>query len=188
MRCDVRRRGLTLVEVMVAGVLGLLLLFVIVSLLLPALRLSARGTTLVDIDQRAALLEQRLERALKSTGYRGVHISESGASRHLSVHPILGAVANSKPNLSPTLTVFSWDQDRLRESEVALPEAPQTLTALPDGQLLAALADSPTRSLIEGVSEFEVTLQKGPVVELRFRVEKGTESLEVIRLVSLVNS
>lgn len=188
MRCGVERRGFTLIEVMVAGVLGLLLLFVTVQLLLPAMRLSARGTTLVELDQRASLLEQRLERALKSTGYRGVHIAEAGPDRYLSVHPILGAVADSKPQLASTLTVFSWKQNQLRESEISLPVVPQTLTGLPAAELIAALADSPTRNLVDGVTAFEVSLQKGPVVELRFRVEKGTEGLDVVRAVSLVNS
>lgn len=183
------RAGFTLVEVMVAALLGSLLLYTTVNLLLPAMRLSARGSTLVDIDQRAGLLEQRLERALKATSRRGVGVFASGPNRYLSTHPIEGAIAHSKPRLSSSLTVFSWVGEQLTETE--LPLAHPTLgkpTVLPLEMLLAALPSGRVLHAVEGVTEFQATLEAGPQVSLRFTLEKETEKLAVSRTISLVNN
>lgn len=187
MPCGARRsRGFTLVEIMVAGLLSMLLLFVLLDLLLPAMRLSARGSTLVDIDQRVGLLEVRLERAVKSTGLRGVRVYDNG--RYLSVHPVLGAVADSKPKLSSKLTAFVWADDRLREYELSLPQTPLMLTGLPIESVPAALASGKVLRTMNGVTLFEAKLMKEPVVKVRFRVAKDKESLEVSRTIWMTNN
>lgn len=183
-----RESGVTLLEVMVASVLGALLLYALICLLLPAMRMSARGVALVDIDQRAALLEQRLERALKATSYRGVRSFAQGESRYLSTHPIEGAAANSKPKMASFLTVFTWSQGCLTESEVPLTEPPLCATVLPDGELLAALPSRRDYRVIEGVRHFEASLELGPVVRLAFRLGKDDQTLEVRRTIFLVNN
>ena len=120
-------RGFTLVEVLVAAALGSMVLYVIVALLIPALRVSGQGTTKVDLDQRAALIDERLTRALKSTTRAGVGRLPEGESPdplYLSVHPLLGTLTGSRQDWSRQLTVFVWKEHRLREVELELPSDP----------------------------------------------------------------
>lgn len=188
-RCAAKRpRGMSLVEVLLAAGLGLVVLLVILNLLIPAFRLSARGTAMIELDQRAALTDQRLERALRASTRLGVRAFSSGEGRFLSTHAIEGALTGSKPKLSPQLRVFVWQGKRLTEHLVDLPNTPARPTVLPDAELLTGLPGSRVSFTVEGVTLFETVVREGPQVDLRFVVEKGKEQLEIRRSIFLINS
>ena len=181
-------RGFTLMEVLVAAGLGSMLLYALVSLLIPAMKLSERGTRLVALDQRAILLEQRVERALKATCRRGAHFFSDANGSHLSTHPIQGALAHSQPRLGPDLVVFSLANEQLRERRVPLTSTPQSATILPDAVLLEALPEATVTYQVDGVKVFEAEVGVGPQVDLHYTLEKGDQSLEVRQTVFLTNS
>lgn len=199
-RCAVRSLGskgssggFTLLEVMAAAGLGAMVLYVVLALLIPALRVSAQGTTKVDLDQRASLLEGRLTRALKKTTRAGVgHIGwdPDQDERFLTVHPLLGSLSGSKQHWSGALEVFRWAGSRLQEIEVPLPPPlPLKAVTLEPSALQELLADDRAPSFVlEGVIEFDVVVHNGPQVDFSFVLEKGTQTLEVRRTVFLVNS
>jgi hypothetical protein len=180
-----------LVEVMVAASLGAMVLYVILNLLIPAMRVSTDGTTKVDLDQRATLLEERITRALKSTTHSGVGWVSDGNDRYLTTHPLIGTMTGSRQNWSAVLTVFKWSGSRLEEVEVNPPTNPAPVGAFAPGlapDVLPLLEDARPKFVLEGIPEFGVTLQAGPQVDFDFTLEKGTQKLKVIRSVFLVNS
>ncbi len=187
-RSAAKKPGFTLVEVLVAAFLGGLVLYVIITLLIPALRLSALGTTRVDLDGRASMFEQRLIRALRATPRTGI-MEDGGPERQvLSTHPVLGTVADSKQKWAPYLTVFERRDDRLVEFRVPLNPIPDKATVLALEPLLAALTTAELRFQIEDVTDFTVKIDKGPRVDFSFTLEKDKDKLVVERSVFLVNS
>lgn len=183
------RRGMTLMEVMVAAFLGSMILYVVLNLLFPAMRVSAVGTARVDLDQRASLTEERLIRALKTTSRAGVGIEPQGDdTQYLTVHPIVGSMPDSKQNWSADLTAFVWQNNSLTELRATLPTPPVRATTLPLDDLQEVLAGAAPRFRIDGITEFQVTLDSGPRVDFRFVLRKGTQTLTIRRNVFLVNS
>ena len=186
-------RAFTLVEVLVAAALGSMVLYVIVALLIPALRVSGQGTAKVDLDQRAALIDERLTRALKSTTRAGVGRLPEGEQPdplYLSVHPLLGTLTGSRQDWSRKLTVFVWKDQKFQEMDLDLPADPPPITAitLPLATLQEKLATARLRFTSDGVSKFKVDVSQGPQVDISFTLEKGTQSLDIERTVYLVNS
>ncbi|MEW6281320.1 MAG: hypothetical protein AB1758_22105, partial [Candidatus Eremiobacterota bacterium] len=65
-------RGWTLLEVLVAGSLGLLLLGVSVGFLVPAARVAAREGTRAEMQERAAMILHKITRDLQSSSGAGI--------------------------------------------------------------------------------------------------------------------
>ncbi len=193
----VAKRGFTLIEALVAGALGMMILYVLVALLIPALRVSAQGTERVELDQRAALLEGRLTRALKETcrsgvgwlvaGWNGTGEVPEQAERFLSIHPLLGALSDSRQDWSRSLTVFHWKDGQLTESSLTLTEAPVKAVTLPWSELVSQTL-APPRLVMKEVRSFSAQLAEGPRVNYTFVLEKGAQELTLSRVVFLSNS
>lgn len=190
------KAGFSLVEVLVAAFLGSLVLYVILTLLIPALKMSALGTTKVDLDGRASMTEQRIIRALRASPRAGVMAHHEPARpappviQLLSSHPLEGTIADSKQKWAQYLNVFHWQGRTLTESRVPLAEMPVKATVLPLDPLLAALADDATerRFVIDDVVNFTVTVGEGPRVDFSVTLEKDKDKLVIERTVFLVNS
>lgn len=190
------RRGFTLLEVMVAAFLAGLILHVIISLLIPALKLSALGTTRVDLDGRATAAETRLIRALRATCRSGVLIHppdgpvEDGdvQMRVLSTHPVEGTLADSVQRWANHLDVFVWQDRQLLEQRVPLQGLQLKATALQIDFLVPALANGERRFTITDVTDFRAQLTEGARIDFSFTLEKGKDKLEVQRTVFMVNS
>ncbi len=180
--------GFTLLEVLVSSFLGALILYVLITLLIPTMRMSTLGTNRVDLDQRATLLEQRLIRSLKSTNRAGVMTSPHETGTVLSVHPLEGSLTGSKQKWVPFLIVFYWSDKQLAETQVALAKTPVKATSLPLDELLEALGGKPVRFRVDGVEHFRAEVAQGPQVDFSFTLKKGEEVLEINRTVFLVNS
>ena len=181
-------RGLSLVEVLVAAMLGSVVLYVIVTTLVPVLRASALGTARVDLDQRGTLAATRLIKALRATTRSGVMTGSLNGVQALSTHPLQGAAADSGQQWASYLRVFSWKGQTLTESEVPLSSPPTTATALSLPALLAALDTSPPRFSVNNVTQFSVTLDAEPRVHFHLLLEKGKDKLDIERTVFFVNS
>lgn len=193
----VARRGFTLIEILLAGALGVMVLYVLIALLIPALRVSAQGTDRVELDQRAALLEGRLTRALKATcrsgvgwlvaGWSGVGEAPEQAERFLTVHSLRGALSDSRQDWSNGLTVFHWKEGQLTESSLTLTEAPVKAVTLSWSEL-ASQSLAPARLVMKDVRSFSAHLSEGPRVNYTLVLEKGTQELTLSRAVFLANS
>lgn len=182
------RQGFTLLEVLVSAFLGALVLYVLITLLIPAMRMSALGTTRVDLDQRATLLEQRLIRSLKSTNRAGVMTASHEGGVLLTTHPIEGSLTGSKQKWADYLVLFSWENKQLTESRTALEEPPIKATTIPLEGLLEVLGSKSVRFLVDDVDSFKAEMAQGPQVDFSFTLKSGDERLEVHRTVFLVNS
>lgn len=181
-------RGFTLAEVMVAAFLSSLILYVIVTLLVPVLRLSTRGAGRLDLDARAYLTQQRLIRSLQSTSRAGVGVGVAEGVTVLTVHPLQGALANNQQQWAPSLTVSTWANKKLTETSFPLDSPPQRATTLPVQLVLGALGGQQVSFQVQDLTLFEVVLGSGPRVDFALTFEKGKEKLEVRRTVYLANN
>ena len=193
MKCMSRRSGdkvagLTLVEVLVAGFLASLVLYILITLLVPTVRMSALGTTRVDLDQRGAVITQRLVDALRRTTRAGVATGSQEGATLVSIHPLAGALAGSKQSWSDSLTVFSWSDETLQERKLSLESPPNKAAVLPLAQLSEELPKSDLRLEIRDVKEFSLTIDSGPRVDFRLVLSKANDVLTLERTVFLVNS
>lgn len=188
LRSDARPAGLTLVEVLVAIFLGSLVLYLLITLLIPALRLSSQGTTRVDLDQRGAIASNHLVAALRRTSRAGVAAADAGSVKRLSIHQLQGTLSGSRQNWSRDLTLFSWKNKVLQKRSYALSNPPSRAVAPSLEDLMAMPEESVPRLKIEDVEEFEVTINPGPRVDFRLVFAKNLDILRLERSVFLVNS
>ncbi len=191
MRCagNIRGRGaFTLVEVLVAAFLASIILYVVIALLIPAMRISSLGSIRVDLDQRAMLLERHLIRALKSTTRSGVMFLDLENRALLSTHPLEGALSGSRAEWSSSLALFYREDDKISEILLSLPKTPLKAVTLPWEAMVESLPASPRRMSVSGVTQFEVQIDSGPQVDFQFSIEKDGEKVSVSRTVFLVNS
>lgn len=183
-----KRAGLTLVEVLVAGFLGALVLFLLVTLLLPTLRLCSQGATRVDLDQRGMIASYHLVSALRRTTRAGVAAGSSGPLSLLSIHQLDGTASGSKQNWSRDLTLFSLENRCLRKHTLPLEHPPTRAVTLPLDVLPRMRARNAPSLQIQDVKEFVVTIDPGPRVDFRLLFEKEGDILRLDRSVFLVNS
>lgn len=186
-RSAAKQRGMSLVEVMVAAFLGSLVLYVLISTLVPALKASAVGSTRVSLDQRGTLATMRLIRALKSTS-RGGLMTESPSTGQtvLSIHPIEGIGPDSRQVWANSLVLYSWKEGKLQESQVPLDPPVTKATTLPFDDLVARPGQP--RFVVDKVDEFSAVLTDGPRVDFRLVLQEGKDKLTIARTVFLENS
>jgi hypothetical protein len=101
---------------------------------------------------------------------------------------LLGTLAGSRQSWASTQTVFQWKPGHIEQWEISLNPTPIKATILPVEPLRLALAQGRPKLILDGMSQFEVTIQPGPQVDLTFELTKGTQNLRVERTVYLVNS
>lgn len=178
--------GMTLVEVLVAAFLGSLVLYVLISTLIPALKASAMGSTRVSLDQRGTLACSRLIRALKATSRAGLLAETRDGVGLLSTHPLEGILPDSKQKWADHLVIFTGRDGQLRESSVALTPPVTRATTLPFEDLV--LRPGQLVFVVDHVEEFAATLTDGPRVDFRLVVAEGKDKLSMARVVFLTNS
>lgn len=187
-RFAAKPRGMTLTEVLVAAFLGVLVLYLLVSIFIPALRLSTLGATRVDLDQRAAVMMGRVTQSLRRTTRAGVTSGTVEGTHLLSVHPLVGALSGAKQQWSASLTVYSWSGKKLQERIVPLKSPPNKATILPLAELLGEGEGRILRLEIGDVQEFTAKVDSGPRVDVQLTLSKAQDTLRVQRTVFLVNS
>lgn len=163
------RKGMTLLEVMVAAGLGLLLLTVLIQVLVPAYRASAKGLGEVDLHQRALLLSGKLERDLRLTARAGVGTHPDTLTIHPRV-PLTSAVVWSN-----RLVVYSKTTAGMRRKEATIPDSIARALTPP----LTEIAEWPTVTTLQipDVTEFEAVINDPALVKISYRLVSGSSSL-----------
>jgi type II secretory pathway pseudopilin PulG len=186
------KRAFTLLEVMVASFLASIILYVLISLLIPSIRHSRLGATRVDLDQRAALLDARLTRCLKQTTRGGVGWQQDPAATYLSTHGLTGTGPDSMQTWSPSLDIFRWSDQENRIVHARLPRPQDVNPAAPIipglDQITTQFPSSPVVSVTEGVTSFTVIKDGGPRVDYEAILTVDKEKVRLFRTVFLVNS
>lgn len=117
-----RRRGFSLIEVLIAGAVGLLLLLVLVMVLTPSLRIWLRTQEDSEAQQAVAVVVARLREEMKAAHPDSVHVSSDPAALLL----LSWKGDDGGPSFSP-LGEFLW-RKRLaiyhRDGEVWVQEEP----------------------------------------------------------------
>ena len=196
-----RPRAFTLIELMVALLLGGLVLGVIAFLLLSAMRVSATGGTRVELQQAAAISAERLARDLQKTPLAGVTINNQSDLFTLTIHPLAGVGLDGQQQWSDRLLLYRWQQSEgkleLREIDIG---ARDTVLRPTGAQIQSWLGDTSIQprtlasevTLIELNSADPATMQQP--LHLIIQLERSTgggqtpEQFHLERDLFLVNS
>jgi type II secretory pathway pseudopilin PulG len=195
-------RAFTLLEVLVAGTLGLLLLGLLTSLLVPGLRSTTRGTVQAELAQQGMVVTSCLAADLQSTAVSGVATDAAAGYARLSAHPVVGLLGSGNLEWARRLVVYSWGgpNTTLLRQEWSAPGPPALAVTSsapfrPTRGQLASLASSgrPGRTLATGVERFQLTLA-GSAARLTLALVRPAggpgqpaQRLELTRTVSLRN-
>lgn len=175
--------GLTLVEVLVACALGIIVLTLLVQTLVPTMAASRKAADRVDLHQRAALLGERITHDLRGSSRAGVGVFPAANRQQISIHPRQqdsGLVA-----WQSSLRVYDWQNQSVTGFSAALSAAPAG-PLVPSMTALEALTKQLTMK-VEGVENFNLTLDPGPSARLDMKFVKGDQSMEFRRMVFLRN-
>lgn len=158
---DARGRGFSLLEVLLAAVLGLMLLILLMRVFVPMSKGLVRGTDQSALQQTAAIALDRIHRALVRTPPQAATVGNTG--RALAVHPLASVTAAGRQVFEDKLTVFWLDPAgrRLYERQVALTGTlPPRFATRPTQPQLAAYAVpvSDQRVLATEVETFTVSV------------------------------
>lgn len=159
-------RGLTLIETLVAGAVGLLLLDVLISLFVPSMRMSIRGSVRVEMEQQAVMALERLAADLRGCGRTSLTMTPTGgAGATLSIQRIKDVLSDGTQAWDTNLIVYAWSGPNgtltrkvVDASRVGVPvtntrPAPVDLASLPT---LAAAPSDQSSVLATGVAQFSV--------------------------------
>jgi prepilin-type N-terminal cleavage/methylation domain-containing protein len=105
------RRGFTLIEVLLAAVLGLLLLGLMVSTLVPIMKYSAWGYSRAELLQAASLVSTRLTTDLQKAPKAGIYLPDPATAQHalLSIRGISEVTDSGLPVYDPQLICYDWE-------------------------------------------------------------------------------
>lgn len=95
--CALRRRGLTLLEMLAASSLSLLALSVLSAVMIPAFRSTAQNGARIDMQQQSSVVVRRITRDLQSSLPAGLALLKHTDGQVLSIHRITGVVAGDPP-------------------------------------------------------------------------------------------
>lgn len=179
-----RETGFTLVEVLVGATLALMVLGVILQLVISSTKVSGKATRRVDLQQKALLLNTRLERDLRLTAINGFEIQAGTDGSMLSIHP-------RKNDLSAIVweshTIFyELTGGRLWAKELPF-AGPTNVGFKPQGSQWSSLQSTPGRTTLrlDSVTRFEAVVQSGALVRLNVSLVDQDDHLDVERFILL---
>ncbi|MHC9537943.1 MAG: prepilin-type N-terminal cleavage/methylation domain-containing protein [Vulcanimicrobiota bacterium] len=106
-----RKKGFTIVELLIAGGLGLLILGLMYSFFTRTTRITARGTLRTDMQQAAMRVMSSISKDLELSATSGVSVVGSGSSEPpviMGIVPILNVLDDGTQQWDNRLTVYSW--------------------------------------------------------------------------------
>lgn len=113
----------TLVEMLIAAGLALLVLVLMVQVLVPAFKISARTSVRSELHQRANHALGFLSRDLQHTSPDGIAYFRTGPQRFLlSMHPIVDSSPEGKRVYQDGLIVYLWENDRFSRNRYVDPD------------------------------------------------------------------
>jgi hypothetical protein len=108
-RSTLKRRGVSLLEVLVGAVLASLALTISARMYLAVSRLSGRTQALVFLQESALIVMGRLGADLRSTNAAGIVFAQSGGSSAMTVQPLADMLTDPVITYKPELLRYSWD-------------------------------------------------------------------------------
>lgn len=156
------RRGMSLIEILVAGALMLGLTTLVLSVLYPSFRASSRSASRVEMQQQAALVMERLLLDLEPAALASVSVHPEG----ISIQQLDGVTGTGLQVWKRGLIVYALQGSTLvRELwppsppalPVALVDAYPTRITSADLAAIVASNNGTERKLATGVTQFEVT-------------------------------
>jgi prepilin-type N-terminal cleavage/methylation domain-containing protein len=162
-----RRRGMSLVEMLVAcGIFGILTLM-IAQIVAPAISMTLEGTVRVQLQEQGMLAVQALVNGLQSSVPTGVSLVNPNSNTTLAVNPLSGVDANGYPAYQQSLQLFwvktaageLWQKSYPSPTEVSpftmLTTTPTTVSA---GQLTTIIGttNGSEKRLVEQLQSFNV--------------------------------
>jgi hypothetical protein len=194
------RRGITLLEALMATVLLLLLLTLLLQIVLPMGRGTMRGTQQIEFQQVATLALNRLAHDLSTTPVAGLSRASSNGATQLAMQRLLNVAADGNPVYAAQLIVVSWRSQDGRLTRKVWPPGPPALGRMPTANDLFTpspaeldLLSLPATSdpiLASQVQEFTVDLLQAVVslhLKLRWETAQNPETFELNRRVYLPN-
>jgi hypothetical protein len=175
-----RRRGLSLVEVLIASTLLLGLLALMTQVVGPVMRASNRTAVRVELQSLATVAMQKLTTDLTHTSSTGISGPFVGADNTVkfALHPKTGFSTDGTPLFSTQLVVYRWRPSTQKLSRVEWPASPTNTMVSPlkvrqldELQIDEALVAGAERVLAPNVSNFY--FQSGGGVGIRLPLEVG---------------
>lgn len=105
--CSAEKRGLSLLEVLLSGVLGLMLLILLMRVFLPMSKGLVRGTDQSALQQSAMTALKELQKTLLLTPAQAANLGNGG--RTLSLQPLQSVNASGRQLFATDLTVYWYD-------------------------------------------------------------------------------
>lgn len=190
-----KSRGLTLIEVMVATVLGLLALSILTSALIPMMRNTQRSMQRFELSQVAQIASHRLSEDLQSAPPRSIGLPNG--SSYFYVQSVQKVTDTGKPVFSDQLILYSVDLAKGRLSRKLCKPADLSLDGS-SSYTPAQLADfssnlaGSTRILFSDcLKEFELkaaSLNTPELIQLKFHLQSNLGSYSVEETLALRNS
>lgn len=188
------KRGLTLVEVLVAAGIALVILLLLSKVLISIVRSSNSAVENLELSQVGQALSQRIIDDLQTAPRQAIRLP--GAHRLFSIQSLERTTATGKPIYSPNLLVYWVELDKGRLSRricrpAALPLDRPSL--LEPGQLTLEFQRSsePTRILVGGLlKKFQLwrpTPERADLLELSFELQLNSKIHQHTEVVALRN-
>lgn len=163
-----KRRGISLLETLLAMTLLVLLASLFFSYLIPLLEAGQRATVLSDLRQQTALTLETLAADIEQSAAPGLTLTSSspGVWLTLSVHQVQASTTDGNTIWSDRVRLYSWDTSRAQVRVLVCPPLPAGVTTRvlqtrparfsgPDLQVLLH-AGLPSRVLCSDVEDFQV--------------------------------
>lgn len=137
----IRRRGFSLLEVVLAAGLFFLLLHLLFSIVVPMMRASQKGSEMSDLRQMAGLTLETICADVEQSGAPGLRLYTSA----LSVHQVQTISSDGSTVWNRQVNLYSWGQGRLRRA--TLPPVPSGVPAPQQGRAYSLQPSELTRAM-----------------------------------------
>jgi hypothetical protein len=172
------KRGISLLEVMLAATLFLLLLGVVLRILFPLFGYFRWTSARAELVQAAALTARYLVGDLQRAPMEGVVLPRQNSPELLSIHGVDDVTDTGRAVWSADLIVYSSNLSQGTLTRILAPGNVAQPLKLPPEDLKAFLLDSnlPRRTLVRGLlHEFELKLSGTRSLPLRLRMVMALE-------------
>ncbi|MGE0492111.1 MAG: hypothetical protein AB7S38_23050 [Vulcanimicrobiota bacterium] len=163
------KRGLSLLELLVALGLAALGLYLLAAVFLPTLRVSRRTSQRIDLQQSGSMALEKLVVDLGHTPVVGIthELTEPGGRLLFALHPVTGVSADARPTYAGQLIVYSWVPAERTLRRILWPPGggltPARARLLDATELATAAEEGEARILCRDLLEFEVSSETNPV-------------------------
>jgi len=179
-----RNKGFTMLEVMVAATLGLILMGLVFSFLMPTMKASVRGATRVELQQMAVMSLHRMAGDIQNTAAAGLSLSSNPPA--VGVVRIKGVTSDGRQQWEDKMIVYTlvggriirkeWPPGPSAGSPALTGSTPARVPPVLLGQIASTVNDT-ERVMASNVKSFSATTAAPPgqvsdPVTLKIEMEK----------------